>query len=78
MQRTELTLILLAAIALLLTLVIVVLLVQMKQRRRQLRHRDEIIAEEIAKIDALTDELRHKGIDIPERQVSETTKTLTI
>lgn len=74
MQRTELTLILLAAIALLLTLVVVVLLVQMKQRRRRLRHRDRVIAEETAKIEALTDELRRKGIDIIESQVSETTK----
>lgn len=64
MQRTELILILLAAIALLLTLVIVVLLVQMKQRRQRLRLRDEIIAEETAKLEALTDELRRKGIDI--------------
>ena len=47
---------------------VVVLLLQMKRRRRLLRLRDEIIAEETEKYEAVTNELKQKGIPIPKNK----------
>ena len=51
-----------------LAIVVVVLLLQMKRRRRLLRLRDKVIAEETEKYEAVTNELKQKGIPIPENK----------
>ena len=61
-------LLLLAAVIVLLLAIVVVVLLQMKRRRRLLRLRDKVIAEETEKYEAVTNELKQKGIPIPENK----------
>ena len=66
MTKTDLLLLLAAVIVLLLAIVVVVLLWQLKRRRELLRLRDKVIAEETEKYEEVTNELKQKGIPIPE------------
>lgn len=68
MTKTDQLLLLAAVIVLLLAIVVVVLLLQMKRRLRLLRLRDKVIAEETEKYEAVTNELKQKGIPIPENK----------
>ena len=68
MTKTGQLLLLAAVIVLLLAIVVVVLLLQMKRRRRLLRLRDKVIAEETKKYEAVTNELKQKGIPIPKNK----------
>lgn len=66
MTKTEQLLLLAAVIVLLLAIVVVVLLWQMRRRRQLMRRRDENIAEETKRIAEITNELKNKGIPIPD------------
>ena len=68
MTKTDQLLLLAAVIVLLLAIVVVVLLLQMKRRRRLLRLRDKVIAEETEKYEEIKNELKRRGIPIPENK----------
>lgn len=66
MTKTDLLLLIAAVVVLLLAIIVAELLIQMRRRRRLLKLRDEIIAKESQKIEEVTNELKQKGIPIPD------------